>query len=134
MESFHCGVLAQSPQGMWDPRSPTRDPTCILCTGRKILTYWIARDVPGSGSSEGLSPWLVGGCPLCVSSPAFSSVPLISELAGSLMHSCFKDKGLRFAHTSPLTGGPCSHLLLPFSSSFITYICQFLLLLILTKF
>ena len=31
---------------MWDLRSPTRDQTCIPCTGRWILNHWTAGDVP----------------------------------------------------------------------------------------
>ena len=34
-------------RGMWDPL--IRDQTCALCIGRRGLSNWTARDVPGSG-------------------------------------------------------------------------------------
>ena len=31
---------------MWDPSSPTRDRTQILCIARQILNHWTTKDVP----------------------------------------------------------------------------------------
>ena len=31
---------------MWDLSSPTRNRTCIPCTGRQILNHWATREVP----------------------------------------------------------------------------------------
>ena len=35
-------------QGMWDLRSPTRDRTCTLCTGRWSPKHWAIREVPSN--------------------------------------------------------------------------------------
>ena len=39
-------VLASWPRGMWDPSSPTRDPTHTPCIARRSLSHWTAREVP----------------------------------------------------------------------------------------
>ena len=44
-----CGL----PQGMWDPRSPTREQTCIPRIGRQILNPWTTREVPASTKEVG---------------------------------------------------------------------------------
>ena len=55
-ESLRCIVVAQGRSGCgawsywlhstWDPRSPSRDQTCIPCIGRQILNHWTTKEVP----------------------------------------------------------------------------------------
>jgi len=45
-ELSSCGSLAQSPQGMWDLSSLTRDQTCVSCIAKYILNPWTTREVP----------------------------------------------------------------------------------------
>ena len=45
-ELSSCGLLAQSPQGMWDLSSLTRDQTCVSCIAKCIPNPWTTREVP----------------------------------------------------------------------------------------
>ena len=38
-----CGAWAQLLRDMWDLSYQTRDGTCVPCTARQILNYWITR-------------------------------------------------------------------------------------------
>ena len=72
------GMKAWFPQGKWDLSSLTRDQTCILCIGRRILNHWTTRGVPGLCSQR---PFAVVHPPKCF--PTIVSSPLPPDTQGA---------------------------------------------------
>ena len=76
--SFNCYPQAQLPCGMWDPGSPTRDRTCILCIARQIPKHWpLGRSASFLWSPCHVPDILPPALPLLPSHP-FSSSPEVS--------------------------------------------------------
>ena len=40
------GTTIQTPSGLWDLNSPTRDRTLTPCIGRQSLNHWTTREIP----------------------------------------------------------------------------------------